>query len=175
MATSRSNARLRAGGTLVLLLGLMVGGVSWGWAQMTKPFPGKVDPPICVDTEYQAGDELYVQDITVSVLNASTREGLAGRTLSELEDAGFARGQTGNAPAGTSLKGPAEIWVRQAGDPAGALLRRWIGGKVSVVERPDNPAAGVTLVVGNRFGEVQEGPASLTVEQPAMVCGPPVQ
>ena len=45
---------------------------------MTEPFPGKVDPPICVDTTYAAGERIYPQDVTVSVLNASRREGLAG-------------------------------------------------------------------------------------------------
>ena len=65
-------ARLRTAITLAALAVLMLLGVTWGWAQMTKPFPGKVDVPICVDTSYRAGDELFVQDVTVSVLNASS-------------------------------------------------------------------------------------------------------
>ena len=111
---SSLSARLRTLLTLAVLCVLMLGGVAWGWSQMTEPFPGKVDAPICVDTSYAAGDELSVQEVTVSVLNASSREGLATRTLAELEDAGFAPGQTANAPAGTSLTTPAEIW---ASDP----------------------------------------------------------
>ena len=116
-------ARLRTAITLAALGLLMLLGVTWGWGQMTKPFPGKVDAAICVDTSYHEGDELFVQDVTVSVLNASSREGLAGRTLQELEDLGFAEGQTGNAPQGTAITTPAEIWVADVDNPGAKLLR----------------------------------------------------
>ena len=102
MSEWRLTARLRTAITLAALAVLMLLGVTWGWAQITKPFPGKVDAAICVDTAYRAGDELFVQDVTVSVLNASAREGLAGRTLQDLHDVGFAEGQTANAPKGTA-------------------------------------------------------------------------
>src|SRR3954465_2994620 len=110
MSQWRLTARLRTAITLAALAVLTVLGVTWGWAQVLKPFPGKVDAPICVDTSYKAGDELFVQDVTVSVLNASGREGLAARTLQQLEDAGFAGGQTANAPKGTPLTPPPRTW-----------------------------------------------------------------
>jgi len=165
--------RLRTAITLAALAVLMLLGVTWGWAQMTKPFPGKVDAPICVDTSYRAGDELFVQDVTVSVLNGSSREGLAGRTMQELEDLGFAEGQTGNAPKGTALTAPAEIWVDDVDDPAAKLLRKRVG-KVPIVSHPDTGYAGVVLVVGDQFGELLEGPESLTLDDDAVVCSPPV-
>src|SRR3954468_10106846 len=114
-------ARLRTAGPLAGLAVLTVLGGPGGGAQVLKPFPGKVDAPICVDTEYKSGDELFVQDVTVSVLNASGREGLAVRTLADLETAGFAGGQTGNAPKGTALSTPAEIWVDDVDSPAAKL------------------------------------------------------
>ena len=73
MGEWRLTARLRTLITLAALLVLMLLGVSWGWAQMTKPFPGKVKASICAPTSYKAGDQLAVQDVTVSVLNASGR------------------------------------------------------------------------------------------------------
>jgi hypothetical protein len=166
--------RLRTFITLAALAVLMVLGVTWGWAQVLKPFPGKVDAPICVDTSYRAGSELTVQDVTVSVFNASRREGLAARTLQELVDAGFAAGQTGNAPKGTSLTAPAEIWVQNASNPAAQLLRKQVG-QVPVVVHPENQAAGITLVVGDKFGQLQQGPNSLTLSHAAVVCSPPVE
>jgi hypothetical protein len=165
--------RLRTVITLAALAVLMLIGITWGWAQVIKPFPGKVDAPICVDTSYRAGDELFVQDVTVSVFNASAREGLAGRTLQDLEDAGFAGGQTANAPKGTAIDTPAEIWVTDIDNPGAKLLRRRIG-PVPVVAHPENNAAGITVVVGDQFGELRQGPASLVLDDDAVVCSPPV-
>src|SRR4051794_3948952 len=167
-------ARLRTAVTLAALAVLTVLGVTWGWAQVLKPFPGKVDAPICVDTSYQAGDELAVQDVTVSVFNASKREGLAARTLQELENAGFAAGQVGNAPKGTALTGPAEIWVQDSDNPAAKLLRARVG-RVPIVEHPENGAAGITLVVGDRYGQLRKGPDSVLLDAAAVVCSPPVE
>ena len=168
------SARLRTGLTLAVLGVLMVTGVAWGWSQMTEPFPGKVEAPICVDTSYEAGQELFVQDVTVSVLNASRREGLAGRTLQDLEDVGFAEGETANAPVGTTLTTPAEIWVTDETSPAAKLLRRRVG-PVPVRADVVSPAPGVTLVVGDAFGELRaNGPSSLVLDADAVVCSPPV-
>jgi hypothetical protein len=170
---SSLTARARTAITLAFLAVLMLVGVTWGWAQMSEPFPGKVDAPICVDTSYAQGDELFVQDVTVSVLNASTREGLAGRTLAELASAGFAEGQTSNAPQGTTLTTPAEIWVTDADNPGAKLVRARLG-KVPVRVVP-NTAAGVTVVVGDQFGELRDGPASMILDADAVVCSPPVE
>jgi hypothetical protein len=167
-------ARLRTAITLAALAVLMVFGVTWGWAQMTKPFPGKVDAPICVDTSYRAGDELFVQDVTVSVLNASAREGLAGRTLAELQTVGFAEGQTANAPKGTAITTPSEIWVDDIDNPGAKLLRARLG-PVPVIAHPENTAAGITVVVGDQFGELRQGPQSVILKDDAVVCSPPVE
>lgn len=172
---SSLSARLRTLVTLAVLGLLMITGVAWGWTQVIEPFPGKVDAPICVDTSYAEGQELFVQDVTVSVLNASKREGLAGRTLQDLEDAGFATGKTANAPTGTTLATPAEIWVDDEDNPAARLLRRRVG-PVPVRADVVNPAPGVTLVVGDAFGELRaQGPSSLVLDQDAVVCSPPVE
>ncbi|QIG44954.1 LytR C-terminal domain-containing protein [Nocardioides anomalus] len=171
---STLTAKVRTLITLAFLLVLLLGGVTWGWAQVTEPFPGKVDAPVCVDTSYQAGAELAVQDVTVSVLNASGREGLAARTMQQLEDAGFAAGKAGNAPSGTSLTDPAEIWVTDADSPAATLVRRRVG-KVPVRDDVTSPVPGVTLVVGDAFGDVKaDGPDALKVKDDAVVCSPPV-
>ena len=152
----------------------MLVGVAWAWAQVSDPFPGKVDAPVCVDTSYTAGDELFIQDVTVSVLNASGREGLAGRTMQAFEDAGFAAGQTANAPKGTAVTGVAEIWVTDADNPGAKLVRARLG-KVTVRVEPNNPAVGVTVVVGDEFDALRNGPPSVVLKDDAVVCSPPVE
>ena len=169
----RLTARLRTAITLAALAVLMLVGVTWGWAQMTKPFPGKVDAPICVDTSYRAGDELFVQDVTVSVLNANGPAGLAGRTLGDLETIGFAEGQTANAPKGTALATPAEIWVDDVNNPGAKLLRARLG-KVPVVAHPEVDYAGIIVVVGETFVGLRQGPQSVVLADDAVVCSPPV-
>jgi hypothetical protein len=171
---STLTARARTAITLAFLAVLMLVGVTWGWGQVSEPFPGKVDVPLCVDTSYAAGDELFVQDVTVSVLNASSREGLAGRTMGQLEDAGFAAGQTTNAPKGTTISAPAEIWVNDPDNPAAKLVRARLG-RVPVKVEPNNPAVGVTVVVADQFGELRDGPASVVLSADAVVCSPPVE
>jgi LytR cell envelope-related transcriptional attenuator len=166
-------ARLRTAITLAALALLLLVGVTWGWSQVTKPLPGKADAPICVNTSYAEGDELFVQDVTVSVLNASKREGLAGRTKQLFEDAGFAGGQTANAPKGTDVA-VAEIWVTDPDNPGAKLVRARLG-KVTVREEPGNPAAGITVVVGDLFGELRQGPESVVLQADAVVCSPPVE
>jgi hypothetical protein len=171
---SSLTTRLRTLITLAVLSVLLLGGVAWGWEQVKKPFPGKVDVPICVNTTYAAGEELFVQDVTVSVLNASGREGLAAKTLQDLEDAGFAAGQTANAPKGTvALTAPSEIWVSDADNPGAKLLRARLG-QVPVRTDVVSPAAGITVVVGDGFEALRQGPDSVLLDADAVVCSPPV-
>jgi hypothetical protein len=165
-------ARVRTAVTIAVLAVLLVIGVAWGYSQVVKPFPGKAEVPLCVDTSYAAGDEITPGDVTVSVLNASNREGLAGRTLQLFEDAGFAGGQISNAPEGTEVKGIAQIWATNRKNPAIPLIRSRIG-KVPVREVPDNPALGITVVAGDQFGELVDGLPSVTLKDDATICSPP--
>ena len=161
---------LKSALTLGVLGLILVLGVSWGFAQVTKPFPGKVDPPICVDTSFPAGERIYPQDVTVSVLNASKREGLAGRTMAELMDDGFAEGETRNAPDKTRVP-RVEIWTTDADNPAVLLVRSRLG-QAEVIEKPDPGAAGIVVVVGDEFEDTFEGRRSIRTDTDVVVCGP---
>jgi hypothetical protein len=161
---------LKSALTLGVLTVLLVIGVSWGFAQVTEPFPGKVDPPICVDTSFPAGERIYPQDVTVSVLNASKREGLAGRTMDELVSDGFDEGQTRNAPDQTQVA-RVEIWTTDADNPAVLLVRSRLG-QAEVLEKDDPGAAGIVVVVGDDFEETFEGRPSIKTDTDVVVCGP---
>jgi hypothetical protein len=161
---------LKSAVTLAVLAVLLVVGVSWGFAQVTEPFPGKVDPPICVETSFPAGERIYPQDVTVSVLNASKREGLAGRTMAEFIADGFDEGQTRNAPDGTAVE-RVEIWTTDADNPAVLLVRSRLG-QAEVLEKADPGAAGIVVVVGDLFEETFEGRPSIKTDDDVVVCGP---
>lgn len=156
--------------TLAVLALLLVAAAVWGWSAATEPLPAKVDRPVCVETGIEAGDRLYPQQVTVSVYNASRREGLAGRTMRELEDAGFAEGQAGNA-ARTKVR-TAAIWTTEPENPAVLLLAGYLGDVD--VERREGLGPGVTVVVGDDFGRVAEGESYVEADDDATVCGPSV-
>jgi hypothetical protein len=166
-------ARLRSLVTLSVLGVLLLAGAAWGYTQVTKPLPGKVELPACVDTEYAAGEDLTPGNVTVSILNASSREGLAGRTLQLFEDAGFPAGQVSNAPDGTDVA-RAEIWVTSRDDPAIPLVRSRVG-KAPIREMDTVPTVGITVVVGNQFEELKEGRPSVTLDEDATICSPPAE
>lgn len=152
---------------VVALLVVVLGG--WGWGMLTKPFPKKADAPICSANQVHRGDHIFPAQVTVSVLNASRREGLAGRTMTALKDAGFAAGHSGNAARGTKV-GAAEIWTDNPASPAVKLVSAWIPGAKVVRRVAGEP--GVVVVVGDKFDSVGTGPTSVTVGSDATICSP---
>jgi len=155
--------------TLLALGALLAIAALWGWHATTKPLPAKVDSPICVDTPVSAGEKVYPQQVTVSVYNASQREGLAGRTMQLLKDAGFVRGNAGNAA--TAKVRVVEIWSTTPDNPDVQLVASYFGD--AEVERRDGPGVGVTVVVGDKFQELDEGQRSVVAKQDADICSPP--
>ena len=146
--------------TTVTLLGLglllAVAGV-WGWNATMKPLPAKVDSArLRADTPIAAGEKVYPQQVTVSVYNAGRREGLAGRTMQLLKDAGFTQGSAGNAPA--AKVGTVAIWTTEPEDPDVLLVASYFGKDVEI-ERRDGPGVGVNVVVGDKFTALAEGRA----------------
>jgi hypothetical protein len=158
--------------TLVVLGTMLVIGAVWGWSMVTKPFPGKAQVPICVQRTIAAGERVFPEQVTVSVLNAGTREGLAGRTMQLLRDQGFAAGNLNNAPPGTKVAG-AQIWTTDPGNPAVKLVASRLGHGAEVVRR-DAPAAGVVVVVGDDFTDLSKGRKSMVAAGGAEICSPPV-
>ena len=80
-ALARSALTL-AGLTLVLVLATL-----WAWSAVTAPLPGQKSSAACTDTSISEGQKVYPGAVTVSVLNASERNGLASETLSQFRDA----------------------------------------------------------------------------------------
>lgn len=164
----------QAARSTVVLLGLcvllVVLGV-WGYRAATEPFPGKSDPPKCVDTPVAAGDKVFPAQVTVSVFNASDRNGLAGLTLDLLADEGFGRGDTGNAPRDAEVA-HAAIWTEDPDSPAVALVASRLGDVD--IERHPGRGVGVTVLVGDSFEELSKGLKRVVAEADTEICSPPV-
>jgi hypothetical protein len=161
----------RSGLTLVVLAGLVVLGGLWGWSALTQPFPGKTEPPKCVATVVQPGEKVFPEQVTVSVFNASERDGLAGSTMAEFADAGFAAGSTGNAPSKARVV-RAQIWTTTPTNPDVRLVASRLG--PARIIRRDGPGVGVTVLVGTRYKGLVKGPPSVRAGKDTEICSPPV-
>jgi LytR cell envelope-related transcriptional attenuator len=162
----------RSGLTLAGLAVLVILGGLWGWSAMTQPFPGKATPPKCVLTSVQPGEKVFPGQVTVSVFNASERNGLASATMAEFSNAGFAEGDTGNAPSRARVV-RAAIWAPSASSPDVRLVASRLGPSTPVVRR-DGPGVGVSVIVGDGYTKLVKGPPSVPVKQEAEICSPPV-
>lgn len=162
-----ARSSLLLGGLSVLLVVVAL----WGWNAATKPFPGRTEIPQCVPRTVDAGQKVYADQVTVSVFNASGRDGLADRTMQAFTDAGFGAGDTGNAPREARVK-VATIWTETPRSPDVRLVASRLGPKVKVVRREPR-GVGVTVLVGDGFKELVKGRRSITAPEAAEICSPP--
>jgi hypothetical protein len=160
--------------TLVLggLAALLVVMGLWGWHTATAPFPGKSDPPVCVTTSVDKGDKVFPEQVTVSVYNASDRNGLAGQTLDLFAADGFNKGVTGNASRDTHVQ-HAAIWTKTPDSPDVRLVASRLGHGVDVV-RKQGRGFGVTVIVGDDFDVLVRGKKSMRAAEDSEICSPPV-
>jgi len=157
--------------TLVVLAGLLLLGVAWGWSSMTKPFPHRASPKACYPTRVQPGERVAPPKVTVSVFNASQRVGLAERTMAAFQDQGFGPGQVGNAPKKTVVHF-AQIWSTDRKNPAVRLVASRLGPHASIVAKKHH-GPGVVVMVGPQFEQLVEGKQSVKVTAPTTICSPP--
>lgn len=166
-------ARLRTALTLGVLGVLLLVGVLWGWSAVTAPFPKAIETAICSATEVPAGTKVYPDQVTVSVANAGTREGLAGRTMQLLTDAGFDEGRTDNAPPDADVDF-VEIWTDDLQNPAVRLVASRLGKKAKVVEA-ESDLPGVTVIVGDDFVKLAQGRKWARSDEDSEICSPPTE
>ncbi len=164
-------ARLKSLVTLLALGVLLLAAALWGWAAVSEPLPERAGPPVCTDRAFASGEAVRRGDVTVSVLNAGTRNGLAGLTLDLFVDTGFAQGTADDAPGGARVRA-VEIWTQDPRSPAVQLVAAHLGDAVKIVEE-EPTTAGVQVVVGDRFKNLVKGPRKVVAESDVEVCGPP--
>ncbi|WP_110240563.1 LytR C-terminal domain-containing protein [Nocardioides gilvus] len=167
------NKRMKSLVTLSTLTVLTLLAAVVGFAALTAPFPTAEDQPVCVTTQVAADQEVFPEQVTISVYNASNRNGLASSTLNDLVDRGFIGAGSGNAPGDKPVKG-VQIWADNAKNPAVALVKGQFR-KAKVV--PGSALGpGVVVVVGT--GKVSlrpsgKAPISATAKSPSVICSPP--
>lgn len=164
---------VRTASTLAGLAVLLVVGATWGWSAATSPLPSEpisADADGCTLIDVGAGEQVYPDQVLVSVLNAGTKEGLAQRTMQLLVDQGFGFGERGNAAEGTEVT-KAQIWTDDPDGPAARLVASWLGRGVEITSG-ETTAPGVVVVVGDRFKKLAQGSDSVTAESDVTICGP---
>ncbi|WP_110180645.1 LytR C-terminal domain-containing protein [Nocardioides solisilvae] len=165
--------RLRSALTLTGLVALVLVASAWGLFALTRPLPQQEVVPVCTNTRVAAGAEVTPEQVAVSVFNASTRNGLASKTLGQLVTRGFVPASTGNAPQGTEVKG-VQVWASDARNPAVALVAQHF--RNARVVAGSNLGPGVVVVVGNGFKSLRprkQAPQAVTAEANSVVCTPP--
>ncbi len=154
--------RLRTPLTLLVLLGILLGGAWYGWATITSPDedeptarPVRAEPTCSTSQVYKKGTRIKAKTITVNVYNAGLISGLAGDTLEALVDQGFRRGNADNAPLGVNARN-VTIVTNADNSPQVSLVARQFEGPVRVI-KGDPIAKGVTVIVGDAFVGVDYG------------------
>jgi hypothetical protein len=170
--------KLRSAITLGVLTILLLLGLVWGWTKLTEPLPGlsgstdETQIAACSERTVAKGERVDIDEVTVSVYNAGTTDGLATKTLQKLETRGFAPGETGNAPSGTEVK-KVQIWADDPKNPAVRLVSSHLGKSVKVVAPTGDPlGVGVVVVVGDNFTTLSQGAKFVKARTDAEVCSP---
>lgn len=162
--------------TLLALCGLLAAGAVVGWNTMTADVPSVAPAPkpspACAPEEVQAGQRIRSRQVTVSVYNGGTREGLADQTLDALTRRGFIAGEVGNAPSDIKVR-RVQVWSTVEDDIRARLVARQFGKRTKIRYADEELGPGVDVIVGNGFRKgLVKAKRSLRVKSEQRVCLP---
>jgi hypothetical protein len=139
--------------TLLVLIGLVGVGGYYGYRALFVP----VDDSVTASPQgggcekgLKKGEVVRTRDVTVTVLNAGTRTGLASRVQQQLVRRGFQAGETDNAPDGTAVRF-VRVLAPSRKDPAARLVAAQFGERTYVEKSREDLGPGVDVVVGDRY------------------------
>ena len=166
-----SARRITTAVTLVVLMVVLAAMAVYGFRELTAPLPGAPSADrTCSPAEKQVLEFIKRSDVQVSVFNAGTKEGFAGTTLQNVEEAGFRAGNAGNAPEATKVP-RAVVWTTEADDPAAALVAQAFGRRTQVQVTKTDLGPGIDVLVGNRFrGLDPKAPKRIRLPAPVERC-----
>ena len=155
--------------TLVVLLGVLVGGFWWGWNSLTNSSA----EPNCVEQKLP-NNRLVPKQVVVNVYNGGARAGTAALVGEALEKRGFNIGKIANEPSGDKID---IVSVRGTTDsgPEIKLVAGQLNQKALTVadNRPDHT---VDVVLGAGFTKLNtKGLPSVAVPKDSVQCLPVVR
>ena len=142
--------------TLLVLVGLVGLGGYYGYRALFTPVEDDAvtaTPGRCEDG-LAKGETVRTRDVTVTVLNAGSRSGLAGQVQEKLVRRGFLAGTTDNAPDGTAVRF-VRVLAPSRKDPAARLVAVQFGERTYVQRSREDFGPGVDVIVGERFSGLE--------------------
>lgn len=161
--------------TLAALVTLLVIGSVVGWRALTAPLPEEAAEsaaaPSGCSSQLAPGARVRIRDVRVSVFNAGTRDGLAGKVQELLVRRGFVAGTVGNAPEERRGVRRVTVYAPDAQDPAARLVARHFGKQTPVKVARDDLGPGVDVVIGNDYWRLATGaPKQITAKVAGSGC-----
>ena len=159
--------------TLLVLVSLVVAGGYYGYQALFAPVGedtnarrGRAD----CEQGLSKGETVRSRDVTVTVLNAGTRSGLASEVQNRLVGRGFLAGGTDNAPDDLAVRF-VRVLAPSRNDPAARLVAVQFGERTYIQRTRTDLGPGVDVVVGDRFrGLVQDAPRRLRATAAGSGC-----
>ncbi|MBC7631400.1 LytR C-terminal domain-containing protein [Aeromicrobium sp.] len=159
--------------TLLVAAIVLVVGTLVGFRLLTAKADTATVAPTCTNRTIADGEKLTSNRVTVNVLNASTRSGLANRVAINLQRRGFLGGTVGNSTSNTK---PSKVTILTADrkDPRVKLVAMQFRDKVTYAKSDIPAAKGVTVVVGDGAlsGLRPETRTFVVSDRPIQVCVP---
>lgn len=172
-STSSVEARRRRRQSLITLGAVVLGlffAFWWAYSYYKASDPTKATPRASATCQTLDPAAVTPAQVKITVLNTTTRQGLAATAAKEFTARGFVVEKVGNDPAKKPVAGPAEVRFGPQGKPAADLVLATIGqGAVGV---PDSRTDGtVDVAVGTGYVSLPP-PASPTSTLPPCPASP---
>ena len=144
--------------TLLVLLALVGAGGYYGYRELFAPLGDDVsaspDGRRC-EAGLRKGETVRTRDVTVSVYNAGTRNGLAGQVQTALVRRGFLAGTTDNAPDDRPVRF-VRVLAPSMRDPAARLVAAQFGERTVIQRSAESLGPGVDVIVGDGFKRMEK-------------------
>ena len=147
-AQTQARRRRRTAITLAVVAIVLAGAFYYAQSYWNRSVKAPTSAASCTPTP-GAGGQVAPGQITVNVLNATKRSGLAGATAKLVKERGVVVGRVENDPLKRSIAQPAEVRYGPAGEASAQVVLSLVAGAVPLKDtRAD---ASVDLVLGDGF------------------------